>query len=121
MKIGGGVNVTAEFCKTSLIAASDVYSQTFLFSAPGLTLITCPDLNALEDISNGFFAQAFRDSSNNLIIAFEGTVPFGAGAYSIGSLAADATIAAGQTPQALIDAINLRNKSQMTLARHRYM
>jgi hypothetical protein len=77
-----------------LDAANDVYSQTYVSAPPGLTLINQADLNNLEDLSHGFFAQAFRDTSNNIIIAFEGTVP-GLNRYGVGSLAADAKIAAG--------------------------
>jgi hypothetical protein len=81
-------------------AANHVYLQTTSSAPPGLTLLDRPDLNALQKPSDGFYAQVFRDTSGNLIIAFEGTndnLP--------GAMAANDAIAKGQTPQAFRDAI----------------
>jgi len=53
--------------------------------------------------SDGFSAVALKDPSGNIIIANEGTVT-GVSSYDLGTLGADANIAGGNTPTALVDA-----------------
>lgn len=63
-------------------------------------------------LSDGFFAQAFKDSFGNVIISFEGSIinprnladPNFWTPFAIGSRAADWAIAAGLIPQAFLDA-----------------
>lgn len=72
-------------------------------ASTGLTLLLDSGQINSQWISDGFFAQAFLDSSGNIVVSFEGSaIDFSL--YSIGSLAADEAIASGQTPQAFRDA-----------------
>jgi Ca2+-binding RTX toxin-like protein len=62
-----------------------------------------PVISSSGQLGDGFYAEAFVNSSNQIIVAFEGTVP-GTTSYDEGTLAADALISVGQIPQALKDA-----------------
>jgi hypothetical protein len=55
-----------------LNAASAVYNQSTTTAPLGWTLLETSDAD--KKVSDGFFAQAYKDnSSGNVIVAFEGT------------------------------------------------
>src|ERR1051326_8464689 len=81
-------------------AASAAYGS----SVPqGMTLLVRSDPSLQSD---GFSAEALLDSQGHIIIAFEGTYANIFSTYGRGSLAADAALMNGQTPQALREAIS---------------
>jgi hypothetical protein len=61
-----------------------------------------------------FFARAYIDPLGNIIIAYEGSLPFDPTPYGNGSRAADAALARGRSPQALQDAIDFANDVKAT-------
>lgn len=77
-------------------------------------------------LSDGFFAQAFKDSFGNIIISFEGSIinPFDSldpsfwTPYAKGSRVADAEIIAGRIPQAFLDAESFALDVKQYLAQH---
>lgn len=84
-----------------LEAANAVYSQNTSLT-PGLTpLLFSPS----SELSDGFYAEAFLDSTGQVIIAFEGTNPTLLTPYGRGTLSADLSLFLGGTPQALTDAV----------------
>ena len=113
-------------------AANNVYADNAIGTqsgaAPppstGLTLLLDsrdPSLTGNANwLSDGFFAQAFEDASGNIIIAFEGSIlnPQDLSPYALGSRAADAKIAFGQLPQALLDANTFALDVTQYLAQH---
>jgi len=60
-------------------------------------------VSSTSELGDGFYAEALVDSSGNVIIAYEGTVP-GFSTYDIGSLEADYDLLEGEIPKALTDA-----------------
>src|SRR6266436_726344 len=83
----------------------------------GLTLLLDSGQINANWIVDGFFAQAFVDSAGNILVAFEGTNA-DASLYGIGSVAADAEILVGQTPQAFIDASAFTADVKQYLVQH---
>jgi hypothetical protein len=74
-------------------------------------------------LADGFFAQAFQDSNNNIIISFEGSIidpadpSFGTD-YAKGSRAADLLIRIGLIPKALLDAEDFALATKQYLSQH---
>lgn len=62
-----------------------------------------PVVSPASELGDGFYAEALVDSSGNVIIAYEGTVP-GTSTYDVGSLEADYDILNETTPKAFTDA-----------------
>lgn len=91
------ITYSSAFIAEFLECANAVYKRTVPL---GFRLLTTSDESDLDD---GFFAQAFTDGAGRIIIAYEGTQISG-DAYGLGSLEADALLAIGQTPNALIHA-----------------
>src|SRR4051794_959260 len=88
-------------------AAHLVYSQNTSLSIGGLT----PLLNAngapvsYLNTGHGFFAEAFRDTQGNIVIAYEGTDP-NPGTFHDGTISADTDLLNGNVAPALQDAVN---------------
>jgi hypothetical protein len=55
-------------------------------------------------LSDGFFGEAFIDKNGDVIVAFEGSLLIGGGAFGAGSRGADRQILIGGTPAAFNDA-----------------
>jgi hypothetical protein len=71
---------------------------------PGFTLFSPPDLAALENQNDGFFAQVYKETATgDLVIAFDGTSDKLPG--SEGLTGADAKLALGIPPAAFADAL----------------
>ena len=87
-------------------------------ASSGLTLLLDSGAVNSKWLSDGFFAQALQDTSGNIIIAFEGSLPFEASAYGRGSASADSQILAGQTPHAFSDALVFTADVQQYLVQH---
>jgi hypothetical protein len=85
----------------------------------GLTLVLDSGAVNPKWLSDGFFAQALEDGSGNIIIAYEGSLPFEATVYGMGSASADAQILAGQTPGAFSDALAFAADVEQNLAAHK--
>src|SRR5665213_2721436 len=95
-------------------AANAAYSQDPTVAPPGLTPLVWSNQTAYEHLSDGFYAQAYTDGPNDVIISFEGSIinpldPNFYGVYGINSKLADAKLAIGQSPQALQDAVTFAN------------
>ncbi|MCP3385976.1 hypothetical protein NLM31_36870 [Bradyrhizobium sp. CCGUVB4N] len=93
---------------------------TPLLGSNGQPVVSDPSL-----LGHGFYAEAFEDSSGNIIVAFEGTVLPGSSAASLagnsyiaGETGADAAIALGQIPQAFTDAANFMQTVELAAAFH---
>jgi len=113
-------------------AANNVYADNAIGTQSGTAPPPSTGLTLLLDsrnaslagntnwLSDGFFAQAFEDASGNIIIAFEGSIlnPQDLSPYAVGSRAADADIALGQLPQALLDANTFALDVKQYLAQH---
>jgi hypothetical protein len=69
-------------------------------------------------LADGFFAQAFRDTSGNVIIAFEGGLPFEGSLYGTASTVAFGQFLAGQTPRAFADALAFTADVEQYLVAH---
>jgi len=113
-------------------AASNVYADNAIGTQNGTAPPPSTGLTLLLDsrdpslagntnwLSDGFFAQVFEDAFGNIIVAFEGSIltPQDLSPYAIGSRAADASIALGQVPQALLDANVFASDVMQYLAQH---
>jgi hypothetical protein len=93
--------------------ASIVYSSNALIEKE-LTQVDSSALDNLNNNSDGFYAQAFKDLSGNVIIAYEGSTPgvniFNS--YVSASDSNDVEILKGQAPAALTDAVNFAKEVQ---------
>ncbi len=96
-------------------------------ASTGLTLVLDSRDSSLTGNSNwlsdGFFAQAFKDASGNIIIAFEGSIidpldPSFNTPYGNGSRGADFDISIGLVPKAFLDADTFALDVKQYLAQH---
>jgi ELWxxDGT repeat protein/VCBS repeat-containing protein len=109
--------VTDQVTQECLDASEFVYSQNAVIS-PGTSRLAESNLQLIADsrstisngLSDGFFAQAFRDLAGNIIIAFEGSIldpssGFYNTTFGVASRAADEQLLEGNRPAALVHAV----------------
>jgi hypothetical protein len=96
-------------------------------ASTGLTLVLDSRDSSLTGnsswLSDGFFAQAFKDASGNIIIAFEGSIidpldPSFNTPYGNGSRGADFDISIGLVPKAFLDADTFALDVKQYIAQH---
>jgi hypothetical protein len=87
-------------------------------ASSGLTLLLDSGTANPKWLADGFFAQAFQDTSGNVVIAFEGSLPFEGSVYGIASTYAFAQVLAGQTPRAFADALAFTADVEKYLVAH---
>ena len=102
------MSISEDLIQEALDASKAVYSPNKNVGPPGgFTILTNSTLAALDanDVSDGFFAQAYVNSQSHIIIiAYEGSL-FDLSTYGRGTEEADAALAIGQRPAALDHAV----------------